>query len=119
MVSDDTRKAMLNITIASYVKGTAMPCMNLLAECRNLQRISIISGVGTNSNAQKTAKSFFTEAGRLLQNIVNTAGGDKNAALNVVTFGKGCFTVKEEDEFVNWEDEEVDSFVELITDKLK
>jgi hypothetical protein len=38
---DEARKAMLTITIASYVKGTAMPCMNLLVDCRNLKKINI------------------------------------------------------------------------------
>jgi hypothetical protein len=121
MIGDEARKAMLNITIATYQKGTAMPCMNLLADCRNLQRILIVNGVGTNSNPEKTAKSFFTEAGRLLQNIVNAAGGDKDAALSVVTFGKGCLCVKDKDEdkFVAWDEEDMDLFVDEIAKKLK
>jgi hypothetical protein len=121
MIGDEARKAMLNITIATYQKATAMPCMNLLADCRNLQRITIINGVGTNSTPEKTAKSFFTEAGRLLQNIVTAAGGDKDAALNVVTFGKGCLCVKDKDEdkFVTWDEEEMDLFVDEIAKKLK
>ncbi|KAI4850078.1 hypothetical protein E4T44_02957 [Aureobasidium sp. EXF-8845] len=119
MIGDEARKAMLAITIVSYVKGTAMPCMNLLTECRNLERISIIGGIGTNTTPQKAAKSFFTEAGRLLQTIVHTSGGDKDAALNVVTFGKECFTIKEEDDLVAWDEDQVDTFIEEITNKLK
>lgn len=119
MISDQARKAMVAITITNYIKATAMPCMNLLAECRNLTTVRILNGVGANSTAQKTAKSFFTEAGRLLQTIVTTAGGDKAAALSTVTFGKGCLNTKEEDELVPWDEEEAESFVEQITEKLK
>lgn len=110
---------MVAITITNYVKATAMPCMNLLAECRNLTAVRILNGVGANSTAQKTAKSFFTEAGRLLQTIVTTAGGDKDAAFSTITFGKGCLNTKEEDEIAPWDEDETDSFVEQITKKLK
>lgn len=119
MISDEAWKAMVAITIAGYVKATAMPCMTLLADCRNLTKINIISGVGVNTTPQKAAKSFFTESGRLLQAIVHNAGGDKDATLNVVTFGKGCLTIKEEDEIVNWDEDQNDTFVELIKEKLK
>ncbi|KAG9745395.1 hypothetical protein KCU73_g7895, partial [Aureobasidium melanogenum] len=119
MVGDDARKAMSTITITSYIKATAMPCMNMLADCRNLQKITIIGGVGVNSTPQKAAKNFFTESGRLLQAIVNAADGDKDAALDVVNFGKKCFTIKEEDDIVEWDNEHIEDFVEQITDKLK
>ncbi|KAG9682112.1 hypothetical protein KCU95_g16903, partial [Aureobasidium melanogenum] len=119
MVGDDARKAMSTIIVANYLKATAMPCMNMLADCRNLQKITIVGGVGVNSNPQKAAKNFFTESGRLLQAIVNAADGDKNAALAVVNFGKNCFTMKEEDEVVGWDDENIETFVEEVTDKLK
>ncbi|KAH0287351.1 hypothetical protein KCU62_g6028, partial [Aureobasidium sp. EXF-3399] len=119
MIGDEARKAMVTITITSYVKATAMPCMNLLAECRNLTKINILNGVGANSTPQKTAKSFFTEANRLLQTLVNTAGGNKDAAFSIIIFGKGCLTTKEEDEIVAWDDDESDDFVKQITDKLK
>jgi hypothetical protein len=76
-------------------------------------------GVGTNTTPQKAVKSFFTESGRPLQAIVHNAGADKDAALNVVTFGKGCLTIKEEDEIVNWDEDQNDTFVEQITDKLR
>ncbi|KAH0369284.1 hypothetical protein KCU65_g3397, partial [Aureobasidium melanogenum] len=118
-IGDDARKAMSTITITNYVKATAMPCMNMLADCRNLTKITIIGGVGVNSTPQKAAKNFFTESGRLLQAIVHTASGDKDAALNVVNFGKKCFTMKEEDEMVGWDDENIETFVEEVTDKLK
>lgn len=118
-ITDEARKAMVAITITSYIKATAMPCMNLLAECRNLTKVSILNGVGTNTTPQKAAKAFFTEANRLLQTIVTTAGGNKDAALNVVTFGKGCLTIKEEDEIVAWDDDQVETFVEGVTEKLK
>jgi hypothetical protein len=119
MIGDEARKAMVAITIAGYVKATAMPCMTLLADCRNLTKINIISGVGVNTTPQKAAKAFFTESGRLLQAIVNNAGGDKDAALNVVTFGKGCLTIKEEDEIVAWDDDQNETFSDLIAEKLK
>ncbi|KAG9851816.1 hypothetical protein KCU98_g7162, partial [Aureobasidium melanogenum] len=119
MVGDDARKAMSTIIIANYLKTTAMPCMNMLADCRNLKKITIVGGVGVNSNPQKAAKNFFTESGRLLQAIVNAADGDKDAALNVVNFGKNCFTMKEEDEVVGWDDENIEVFVEEVTEKLK
>lgn len=119
MIGDEARKAMVAITIAGYVKATAMPCMNLLADCRNLTKINIISGVGVNTTPQKAAKAFFTESGRLLQAIVHNSGGNKDAALNVFTFGKGCLTIKEEDEIVAWDEDQTETFVEQITDKLK
>ncbi|CAD0085268.1 unnamed protein product [Aureobasidium vineae] len=119
MVGDEARKAMSNITIVTYTKATAMPCMNMLADCRNLQRVSIIGGVGTNATPQKAAKSFFTESGRLLQAIVHAADGDKDAALNVVIFGKNCFTIKEEDEIVSWDDDQTEDFCQQVVDKLK
>ncbi|KAI4761580.1 hypothetical protein E4T52_06331 [Aureobasidium sp. EXF-3400] len=119
MISTEARKAMVAITIAGYVKATAMPCMTLLADCSNLTKINIISGVGVNTTPQKAAKAFFTESGRLLQAIVHNAGGDKDAALNVVTFGKGCLTIKEEDEIVAWDDDQNETFVDLIAEKLK
>jgi len=119
MITDDARKAMLAITITSYVKATAMPCMNLLAECRNLGAIRILNGVGTNTAPQKAAKSFFTEAGRLLQTLVTTAGGDKDAAFSIITFGKGCLSIKEEDEIVPWDEDESNTFVDQIKEKLK
>lgn len=118
-IGDDARKAMSAITITNYVKSTAMPCMNLLADCRNLHKINIIGGVGVNSTPQKAAKSFFTESGRLLQALVHAADGDKDAALNTVVFGKNCFTIKEEDELVGWDEENIEAFQEQITDKLK
>ncbi|KAH0024679.1 hypothetical protein KCU78_g4974, partial [Aureobasidium melanogenum] len=74
---------------------------------------------GVNSTPQKAAKNFFTESGRLLQAIVNAADGDKDAALDVVTFGKKCFTIKEEDDVVEWDNEHIEDFAEQITDKLK
>ncbi|KAG9562187.1 hypothetical protein KCU71_g4761, partial [Aureobasidium melanogenum] len=118
-IGDDARKAMSTITITNYIKSTAMPCMNMLADCRNLKKITIIGGVGVNSTPQKAAKNFFTESGRLLQAIVNAADGDKDAALDVVTFGKKCFTIKEEDDVVEWDNEHIEDFAEQITDKLK
>ncbi|KAK6003693.1 hypothetical protein QM012_009464 [Aureobasidium pullulans] len=118
-IGDDARKAMSTITITNYIKATAMPCMNLLADCRNLKKITIVGGVGVNSTPQKAAKNFFTESGRLLQAIVHAADGDKDAALDVISFGKKCFTIKEEDEIVEWDEENLESFVEQITDKLK
>jgi hypothetical protein len=44
MISDEARKAMVALTITGYVKATAMPCMNMLADCSNLQKICIIIG---------------------------------------------------------------------------
>ncbi|KAG9560226.1 hypothetical protein KCU71_g9105, partial [Aureobasidium melanogenum] len=82
-------------------------------------KITIIGGVGVNCTPQKAAKNFFTESGRLLQAIVNAADGDKDAALDVVNFGKKCFTIKEEDDIVEWDNEHIEDFVEQITDKLK
>ncbi|CAD0114303.1 unnamed protein product [Aureobasidium uvarum] len=119
LVGEEARKAMSTIAIVSYIKATAMPCMNMLADCRNLEKVVIVGGVGTNSTPQKTAKSFFTESGRLLQTLVHAADGNKDAALNIVTFGKKCFSIKEEDKLVDWDQEQTDEFTELITDKLK
>jgi hypothetical protein len=42
MISDEARKATITITATGYVKATAMPCMHMLADCSNLQKISII-----------------------------------------------------------------------------
>ncbi|KAI4729585.1 hypothetical protein E4T49_02704 [Aureobasidium sp. EXF-10728] len=119
LVGEEPRKAMLTISIVNYIKATAMPCMNMLADCRNLKKIFIVGGVGTNSKPEKAAKSFFTESGRLLQALVHAANGNKDAALNIVTFGKGCFNIKEEDQIVDWDQEQTEEFAELITDKLK
>lgn len=93
--------------------------MNMLADCRNLKKITIVGGVGVNSTPEKAAKNFFTESGRLLQALVYAADGDKDAALDVVTFGKKCFTMKEEVNMVEWDEENMETFVELITEKLK
>jgi hypothetical protein len=43
---DDARKAVSAITITNYVKATSTPCINLLRDCRNIQKINTIGGVG-------------------------------------------------------------------------
>ncbi|KAI5269091.1 hypothetical protein E4T47_07276 [Aureobasidium subglaciale] len=118
-VGPDVHHALSRITIMNYQKPTAKPTMNLLAECKNLESVSILSGVGVNSRPDKTSKSFYAEAERLLQAIVNRHGGNKDAALDVVSFGKGCFTIKEDGEECEWEDEDVTKFAEQIANKLK
>jgi hypothetical protein len=35
MISDEVRKAVVAISIAGCVRAIAMPCMNLLADCRD------------------------------------------------------------------------------------
>jgi hypothetical protein len=86
MIGDEARKAILTITIVSYIKGNAMPRMKLLVDCRNLQIINIIGGVGTNTTPQKAAKAFFTDAGRLLQAIVQAADDDEDELLMSLPF---------------------------------
>ncbi|KAH0284544.1 hypothetical protein KCU71_g16255, partial [Aureobasidium melanogenum] len=102
-----------------YTSSMAYAGMNMLADCRNLKKITIVGGVGVNSTPEKAAKNFFTESGRLLQALVYAAHGDKDAALDVITFGKKCFTMKEEVNMVEWDEENMETFVELITEKLK
>ncbi|KAH0185477.1 hypothetical protein KCV06_g8390, partial [Aureobasidium melanogenum] len=41
---DDARKAVSAITITNYVKATSTPCINLLPDCRNIQKINTIGG---------------------------------------------------------------------------
>ncbi|KAI5201175.1 hypothetical protein E4T39_05373 [Aureobasidium subglaciale] len=118
-VGPDVQHALSRVTIMNYQKPTAKPTMNLLSECKNLQSVSILSGVGVNSKPDKTSKSFFAEAERLLQAIVNRNNGNKDSALDVVSFGKGCFTTKEEDDVYEWEDDDMTKFAELIAIKLK
>lgn len=111
---------MSSVVITSYSKLTAMPAMNLLAECRNLQKVVIIGGVGVKSEPHKAAKVFFGEAGRLLQAIVGQNGGDKDAALSVVSFGSKCLTIKDEDgEEEAWDEDQTEEFADAIRNKLK
>jgi hypothetical protein len=49
MIREDARKAMSTIAITSYIKSTTMPYINMLADYRNLKKITIVSGVSVNS----------------------------------------------------------------------
>jgi hypothetical protein len=119
LASDEVCKVISRITITSYIKATAMSAMTMLSDCRNLEKVNILSGVGVNSTPAKAAKAFFADAGRLLQALVQYNGGNKDAALSIVVFGKGCLTVKEDDELVVWDEELQQEFTDLITMKLK
>ncbi|THV72545.1 hypothetical protein D6D28_03891 [Aureobasidium pullulans] len=116
---DEVRKAMCRVTIGNWVKGTAMASMTMLMDCTNLTSVVILAGVGTNSKPDKAAKVFFAEAGRFIQNLVTANGGRKEVVFEIITFGKHCFSIKDEDELEDWDDDQVNIFTSEVNAKLK
>ncbi|THV70534.1 Piwi-domain-containing protein [Aureobasidium pullulans] len=69
----------------------------------------ILAAVRANSKRDKATKAFFAEAGRFAQDLVTVHGGDKDV-FEIITFGKHCFTIKDEDELEEWDDEQIEIF---------
>lgn len=91
--------------------------MAMLATCPNLQRVHIGGGVGVNADPKKAAVSFFKEAKRFLE-AMGSAHGNRYSGIDLLSFGKKCFTLKEDDGIRSWDDEECEEFVTILRAKL-
>ena len=118
---EQVRRMITDITIVTFAKGTVAPALTMLADCRNIQRIHLVSGVGVNSTPAKASKAFFADAGRLISALATQRNGDKDAAMLVFSFGvKKCFTTKGEEGEVNlWDEDEIEEFKETVKNKVK
>ncbi|GAM88514.1 hypothetical protein ANO11243_065470 [Dothideomycetidae sp. 11243] len=105
-----------NIEIATYKKSSSLAALQTLADCTNLRRVHISTGVNLNATPEKAAKAFLQDAGHFLRSMSNARGG-VDAGVNVLRFGRSqrCFGVKESDgEIRAWNDEERDRFADLL-----
>ena len=115
---EKVRHALVNIDIVNYQKTTALPAMTMLSECKNIQRIHIVGGLGVNMNAEKAAKQFYNDAHRFFQ-IIGQLRNDPFAGIDMLSFGSKCFSMKDEDGVqTEWDDEEVDDFTEALRKRL-
>ncbi|THZ04372.1 hypothetical protein D6C91_10560, partial [Aureobasidium pullulans] len=57
----------------------------------------ILTAVRANSKPDKAAKVFFAEASRFAKDLVTTNRGRKEVVFKIITFGKHCFLIKDED----------------------
>ena len=116
-VGERVRFSLTRLDIFNLTKTTALPMMMMLSECKHIQRVHIIGGVGTNSLPEKAARVFYSDAYRFLQTM-GSLRGDRFAGLDLLSFGKKCFVVKEGTETRMWTEDEIDEFTDALKGKL-
>lgn len=119
-IETSIRPHLVNIHIKTYQKSSARNALSLLAECKNLVRLHFETGVFSEGDPQKCAKSLYTDAHKFLQTI-GVAKGRKDAGVDVLSFDKGALTFKDKDgkSIKPWSEQMVQEMKESLKDKLK
>ena len=113
------RPRLQSVVIKSWVKTTSRNAMNFLAESGGLRSLHIEGGVTTDDDPAKVAKAFYADACKFLE-AVTVAKGDKQAGVDVLSFGPRAFQVKGEDKkLAPWHDESVQDFKDNLKAKIK
>lgn len=108
-----------SVEIKNYIKTTSRNSMHFLAEAKNIQQLHIDNGVYSEGDPPKAAKMFYQDAYKFLEAVGN-AKGDKQAAVDVLSFGKGAFKWKDDKKTEKpWADSLVEEFKEDLKAKLK
>ncbi|KAM3419858.1 hypothetical protein BST61_g3187 [Cercospora zeina] len=124
-VGASVRQRIVSITVKNYQKSTVRTAFNVLAECKNLQRLRFDAGVFGEGDPQKAAKALFGDAHKFLQ-AMGTAKGRKDAGVDILSFGKQALTLKadttknkDEKATKPWPDHMVSEMKECLKAKLK
>ncbi|PIA93714.1 hypothetical protein CB0940_04503 [Cercospora beticola] len=119
------RQRITSVVIKNYQKATARTALNVLAECKNLTRVHFDSGVFSEGDPQKAAKALFGDAHKFFR-AMGTAKGNKEAGVDILSFGKQALTLKTDspknkDEKIAkaWPDHMVNEMRESLKSKLK
>lgn len=96
-----------------------MPALNVLAESKHsLVRVRIVDGFGKNQIPEKAAKAFLSDA-RIFLQTVGKAKGHPHAGFELISWGAGCFTVKDGTDMRSYDEGEKEEFDDAVKSKLK
>lgn len=107
-----TRSKIFNVEVKAYKKGARM-ALTLLAESPNLRRLRFETGVASDADPRKAAKSFYLEAAQLLESI-GKQKQEKAAGVDVLEFAKGSLVMKIGDKGKNYSEEMMEQFVDSL-----
>ncbi|KAK5154045.1 hypothetical protein LTR04_006097 [Oleoguttula sp. CCFEE 6159] len=117
-IGDDMRSRLRNIRVKTYAKASSSNALHFLADSKDLQKLHFETGVSSDATPEKAAKAFRAEAYRFLE-AIGAAKGDKDAGVDILSFGARCFTVKENASARPWTATEHEEFRDLLKEKLK
>ncbi|KAF2151840.1 hypothetical protein K461DRAFT_279356 [Myriangium duriaei CBS 260.36] len=108
------------VEIVAYKKPTGVIAMQGLADCTNLRKVHIGTGVNTNATPARAAKIFFNDAGHFLR-AMKDVHGSVDKAVGILRFGRTekCFGIKDGIQTRGWSDEEKSEFIATLKDLLK
>lgn len=119
-VQPRAREKLTSVNVKTYARTSSRNALHFLAEAYNLQHLHIDTGIATDADAAKAAKSFFADAFKFLESMA-TKKASRDAAVDMLSFGKGnkCFAIKEgKNEARKWTKDELDEFKEMLKEKL-
>lgn len=112
------REKLFHVEARVYHRPSARMALNLLAEARNINKVTFTTGVGSGHDIEKIATSFFNDSSKFLESkAANT--GDRCAGMRSFDFGNMALTVKAGDQQKPWTPAMVKRFVEHIESKLR
>ncbi|EME44115.1 hypothetical protein DOTSEDRAFT_24207 [Dothistroma septosporum NZE10] len=118
LVSKDILPRLRLVEIVNYKSQSARNAMHFLAEAKNLTRLTIRSGVYSDGDPVKAAKSFHGDTYKFLT-AVGAAKGDKTAGVDILHFATGALTYRDANKATkNWSEEMVEEFKENLKKKL-
>lgn len=119
LVSKDVSPRLRRLEIVNYKTSSSRNAWHFLAECKNLRRLTIHSGVFAEGDPVKAAKIFHADTYKFFA-AIGTAKGDKAAGVDLLHFSKGAFTYRDEKKVTkNWSEEMVEEFKDNLKKKLK
>jgi len=119
-LKEQTKRFISSIEIDSYKKTCTATALDQIAECHNLRKIHIATGVGTKSSPSKAAKAFYSDAQFFIKSMASISG-DPLHAYNLLRFGRSdkCFSIKDGDDVRAWTQEEKVEFDEHLRRLMK
>lgn len=116
---DTVRPRVTKISINAWVKTQSRNAMHHLAQFENLTHLHINSGIFAEGDPAKAAKHFYGESYKFLE-AVGARKGNKQAGLDIISFGKQAFTYKDDKKAARpWSEEMVKDFRKNVKAKLK
>ena len=118
-IPSTVRPRLTKVTIKNFVKTTSRNAMNFLTESPNITSLHIENAIFTEGDPVKAAKAFDADSHKFLE-AVGARKGDKTGGVDVLSFGKKAFTLKDDKKNIkDWPDAMLEEFKTYLKDKLK